>query len=136
MQGQIAVLILEVTSCVTYKNVPNWHPDLVRVCKKMPIEFCGEQVNVTDQKIKGQAVNINRKNNLQVKVPNDIYIEIVRYFWSNFVKYNSYGQTLKDLNVFSILFYSWNSTISPPKITAVSSNCFYGLLVYSSMTRV
>lgn len=69
MQDQIAVVILDVTSCVKYKNVPNWHPDLVRVCQNMPIEFCGEQVNITDQKMKGQTININRKKSWQVKMP-------------------------------------------------------------------
>ena len=30
MQGQCAIVMFDVTSRVTYKNVPNWHRDLVR----------------------------------------------------------------------------------------------------------
>jgi len=30
IQGQCAIIMFDVTSRVTYKNVPNWHRDLVR----------------------------------------------------------------------------------------------------------
>ena len=30
LQGQCAIVMFDVTSRVTYKNVPNWHRDLVR----------------------------------------------------------------------------------------------------------
>ena len=30
IQGQCAIVMFDVTSRVTYKNVPNWHRDLVR----------------------------------------------------------------------------------------------------------
>ena len=32
LQGQCAIIMFDVTSRVTYKNVPNSHRDLVRVC--------------------------------------------------------------------------------------------------------
>uniref|UniRef100_A0A2K5QLF6 GTP-binding nuclear protein Ran n=1 Tax=Cebus imitator TaxID=2715852 RepID=A0A2K5QLF6_CEBIM len=28
---------------VTYKNVPNWHRDLVRVCENIPVVLCGNK---------------------------------------------------------------------------------------------
>ena len=31
---------------VTYKNVPNWHRDLVRVCENIPIVLCGNKVDI------------------------------------------------------------------------------------------
>ncbi|KAJ2838112.1 hypothetical protein FBU31_000995, partial [Coemansia sp. 'formosensis'] len=31
IQGQCAIIMFDVTSRITYKNVPNWHRDLVRV---------------------------------------------------------------------------------------------------------
>ena len=37
IQGQCAIIMFDVTSRVTYKNVPNWHRDLVRVCENVPI---------------------------------------------------------------------------------------------------
>jgi len=38
--------MFDVTSRVTYKNVPNWHRDLVRVCENIPIVLTGNKVRV------------------------------------------------------------------------------------------
>merc|ERR1712137_1333061 len=35
IQGQCAIIMFDVTSRITYKNVPNWHRDLVRACKSL-----------------------------------------------------------------------------------------------------
>lgn len=37
---------VQVTSKITYKNVPNWHRDLERVCENIPIVLCGNKVDV------------------------------------------------------------------------------------------
>ena len=42
IQGQCAIIMFDVTSRVTYKNVPNWHRDLVRVCENIPIVLTGK----------------------------------------------------------------------------------------------
>jgi len=36
--------MFDVTARVTYKNVPNWHRDLVRVCENIPIVLVGNKV--------------------------------------------------------------------------------------------
>lgn len=38
--------MFDVTSRITYKNVPNWHRDLERVCENIPIVLCGNKVDV------------------------------------------------------------------------------------------
>lgn len=38
--------MFDVTSRITYKNVPNWHRDLTRVCEHIPIVLCGNKVSV------------------------------------------------------------------------------------------
>ena len=38
--------MFDVTSRITYKNVPNWHRDLVRVCENIPIVLTGNKVDV------------------------------------------------------------------------------------------
>ncbi|EYB97955.1 hypothetical protein Y032_0135g1913 [Ancylostoma ceylanicum] len=43
IQGQCAIIMFDVTARVTYKNVPNWHRDLVRVCENIPIVLCGNK---------------------------------------------------------------------------------------------
>lgn len=87
--------MFDVTSRITYKNVPNWHRDLERVCESIPIVLCGNKVDVKvrplvilslntiffdapwltrtpkfqDRKVKTASVTFHRKKNLQ-------YIEI------------------------------------------------------------
>jgi len=58
--------MFDVTARVTYKNVPNWHRDLVRVCENIPIVLCGNKVDVKDRKVKAKAITFHRKKNLQV----------------------------------------------------------------------
>ncbi|PAV23997.1 GTP-binding nuclear RAN [Pyrrhoderma noxium] len=65
IQGQCGIIMFDVTSRITYKNVPNWHRDLVRVCENIPIVLCGNKVDVKERKVKTAAVTFHRKKNLQ-----------------------------------------------------------------------
>uniref|UniRef100_A0A914RVV8 GTP-binding nuclear protein n=1 Tax=Parascaris equorum TaxID=6256 RepID=A0A914RVV8_PAREQ len=65
IQGQCAIIMFDVTARVTYKNVPNWHRDLVRVCENIPIVLCGNKVDVKDRKVKAKTITFHRKKNLQ-----------------------------------------------------------------------
>ncbi|WP_411022893.1 Ran family GTP-binding nuclear protein [Salmonella sp. s51228] len=65
IQGQCAIVMFDVTSRVTYKNVPNWHRDLVRVCENIPIVLCGNKVDIKDRKVKPKNITFHRKKNLQ-----------------------------------------------------------------------
>ncbi|CAH8445308.1 unnamed protein product [Heterobilharzia americana] len=65
IQGQCAIIMFDVTSRVTYKNVPNWHRDLVRVCENIPIVLCGNKVDIQDRKVKAKSITFHRKKNLQ-----------------------------------------------------------------------
>lgn len=66
ISGQCAIIMFDVTARVTYKNVPNWHRDLVRVCENIPIVLCGNKVDVKDRKVKAKTITFHRKKNLQV----------------------------------------------------------------------
>lgn len=66
--AQCAIIMFDVTSRVTYKNVPNWHRDLVRVCENIPIVLCGNKVDIKDRKVKAKSIVFHRKKNLQVTV--------------------------------------------------------------------
>ena len=77
--------MFDVTSRITYKNVPNWHRDLVRVCENIPIVIVGNkvsfflsnfflnleilffeiQVDIKDRKVKAKTITFHRKKNLQ-----------------------------------------------------------------------
>jgi len=65
IQGQAAIIMFDVTSRMTYKNVPNWHRDLIRVCKNIPIVLCGNKVDVKDRKVKPKQITFHRKKSLQ-----------------------------------------------------------------------
>ena len=58
--------MFDVTARITYKNVPNWHRDLVRVCENIPIVLCGNKVDIKDRKVKAKSITFHRKKNLQV----------------------------------------------------------------------
>lgn len=68
VQGQCAIIMFDVTSRVTYKNVPGWHKDLVRVCETIPIVLCGNKVDVKERKVKAKSIVFHRKKNLQVRM--------------------------------------------------------------------
>jgi hypothetical protein len=57
--------MFDVTSRITYKNVPNWHRDLVRVCEAIPIVLVGNKVDVKERKVKAKQITFHRKKNLQ-----------------------------------------------------------------------
>ncbi|KAF7305039.1 GTP-binding nuclear protein [Mycena kentingensis (nom. inval.)] len=83
IQGQCGIIMFDVTARITYKNVPNWHRDLERVCENIPIVLCGNKVDVKvrlssfitappthaiclqERKVKTSAVTFHRKKNLQ-----------------------------------------------------------------------
>lgn len=64
IQGQCAIIMFDVTSRTTYKHVPNWHRDLVRVCDDIPIVLVGNKVDIKDRKVKARQVVFHRKRNL------------------------------------------------------------------------
>merc|ERR1711971_139189 len=79
IHGQCAIIMFDVTSRLTYKSVPTWHRDLVRVCEDIPIVLCGNKVDMKDRQIKPRQVTFHRKKNLQA-------IIITLYKKLNFIK--------------------------------------------------
>ncbi|KAK2739211.1 GTP-binding nuclear protein gsp1/Ran [Myotisia sp. PD_48] len=65
INGQCGIIMFDVTSRITYKNVPSWHRDLVRVCENIPIVLCGNKVDVKERKVKAKGITFHRKKNLQ-----------------------------------------------------------------------
>ena len=57
--------MFDVTSRITYRNVPNWHKDLTRVCDNIPMVLCGNKVDVKDRKLRSKAITFHRKTNMQ-----------------------------------------------------------------------
>mmetsp|Transcript_88895 Transcript_88895/g.133265 ORF Transcript_88895/g.133265 Transcript_88895/m.133265 type:complete len:227 (-) Transcript_88895:263-943(-) len=65
IQANCAIIMFDVTSRNTYKNVPNWHRDIVRVCGAVPTVLTGNKVDVMDRKVTAKHITFHRKKNLQ-----------------------------------------------------------------------
>ena len=63
--GQAAIIMFDVTARVTYKSVPHWYKDLIRVCESIPIVLCGNKVDCKDRKVKPKDIHFHRRKNLQ-----------------------------------------------------------------------
>lgn len=57
--------MFDVTSRITYKNVPKWHKDITRVCDNIPIVLVGNKVDVKDRKVKARQILFPRKHGIQ-----------------------------------------------------------------------
>jgi len=73
------IIMFDVTSRVTYKNVPVWHRDLCRVCPNIPMVLVGNKVDVKTRQVKPKQITFHRKKNLQ-------YIEVSAKSNYNFEK--------------------------------------------------
>ena len=45
-------MMFDLNSRVTYKNIPVWYKDLVRVCDNIPIVLVGNKVDVENGEVK------------------------------------------------------------------------------------
>ena len=62
---ECGIIMFDVTSRVTYKNVPRWYKDVTRVCDNIPLVLVGNKVDVKDRKVKAKQITFHRKRNLQ-----------------------------------------------------------------------
>jgi GTP-binding nuclear protein Ran len=60
-----SLIMFDVTSRITYKNVPKWYKDLTRICENIPIVLVGNKVDCKDRKVKARQITFHRKRNLQ-----------------------------------------------------------------------
>jgi len=63
--GNCGIIMFDVSSRITYKNVPKWYKDLVRVCDNIPIVLVGNKVDVKERKVKAKQITFHRRHNLQ-----------------------------------------------------------------------
>jgi len=59
------IIFFDVTSRMTYKNVPCWFRDVTRVCEKIPIVICGNKVDVKNHQVSAKTITFHRKKNIQ-----------------------------------------------------------------------
>jgi GTP-binding nuclear protein Ran len=62
--GQCGIIMFDVCSRITYKNVPKWYKDLTRICEGIPICLVGNKVDVKDRKVKAEQITFHRRRGL------------------------------------------------------------------------
>ncbi len=61
IQADGAIIIFDLTSRVSHKNISNWHSDLTRMCENIPIVIGGNKFELEEHK----KITFHRKKNLQ-----------------------------------------------------------------------
>jgi GTP-binding nuclear protein Ran len=65
IQAKCGIIMFDLTARVTYKNVPTWHRDLVRVTgESIPIVLVGNKMDMKDRKVKAKQITFHRKKNM------------------------------------------------------------------------
>jgi len=65
IKSEGVLMMFDVTSRTTYKNIPKWYRDITRVCPDIPVVICGNKVDIKDRKVKQKNITFHRKHNLQ-----------------------------------------------------------------------
>lgn len=60
-----AIIMFDVTTRISYKNVPKWYKDLTRICENIPIVLVGNKVDQKERKVKARQITFHRKRSLQ-----------------------------------------------------------------------
>ena len=66
IDAHCAILMFDVTSRITYKNIPVWYKDIVRICgENIPIVWVGNKVDDKNRKVKAKQILFARKHGIQ-----------------------------------------------------------------------
>jgi len=56
--------MFDVTSMITYQNVPKWFKDIVKTCGNIPICLCGNKVDDEDRKLFENDIKFHEKKGI------------------------------------------------------------------------
>lgn len=65
LEASCAIIMFDVTSPATYRNVNTWHRDLTRVCPNIPIVLVGNKIDIRERKVPPKRVTFHKKNNMR-----------------------------------------------------------------------
>lgn len=84
VDAQAAIIMFDVTSKISYKNVRSWYKKVTDCCRKnIPIVLCGNKVDVKDRKVRARDIifqgvqyyDISAKSNYNFEKP---FLHIIR----------------------------------------------------------
>merc|ERR1711953_1047602 len=61
-----AIIMFDLTTRVSYNNVPKWYKDLTKICENIPIVLVGNKAAVKERKLKARQINFHRRRNLHI----------------------------------------------------------------------
>ena len=102
-----AIMMFDVTSRITYKNIPKWYKDLTRICEGIPIVLVGNKVDQKDRKVRARQITFHRTRNLQ-------YYDISAK--SNYQYEKPFLWILKTLTGDANLYLTESISLAPPEI--------------------
>ena len=59
-----AIIMFDVSSRISYKQVPTWYRDITRVEPDIPIILVGNKVDINDRQVKDRNVKFQRRKNI------------------------------------------------------------------------
>ena len=65
VSANCAIIMFDVTSRGSYKSVPRWHRDILRVCTFIPIVLVGNKVDRRDRKVQARQILYHKRHDLQ-----------------------------------------------------------------------
>lgn len=65
VNSDAALVMFDVTSRITYQNVPKWFEDIRRACGTIPCVLAGNKVDLKEREIKAQQITFHRKHGIQ-----------------------------------------------------------------------
>ena len=61
-KSDCAILMFDLTSRITYKNIPKWYSDITRICEKIPMCLVGNKCELSERKVKDKAIRFRKEN--------------------------------------------------------------------------
>jgi len=120
--GQAAIVWFDVTSRMTFKNVPTWTRDITRVCEHIPIVLCGNKVDVKERMVKPAQIAAHLKINEDDLGKEDTKpkFRYVQYFdvsaKSNYNFEKPFLALARALTMCPDLVFVMSPTLAPPEI--------------------
>ena len=108
-----AIIMFDVTSRLTYRNVPMWYRDLKRVCGDIPVMLCGNKVDIKNRQVKPKQVDFHRKSGI---VYNEISAKSNHNYEKPFLHFSR--KLLKD----DTLQFVEPPALLPPEVVVDSEN--------------
>lgn len=64
LKADAAIIMFDLTSRITYKNVPKWHRDLLRIVSTIPVVLLGNKADDGDRKLRSNDIEFHKEKEI------------------------------------------------------------------------